>query len=422
MHVLFFNRSFYPDGAATGQLLTDLAEDLVRQHGWRVTVVAGVPLAPSKPALPTEGGVLVGRETYRGIEIRRARGTSFDKRRFAGRAMNYMTYFFAACWAGLRVDRPDVVVALTDPPIIGLAGWLAAKRARAPLVMAFQDLFPEVTVLLEDFHSSTIDGWLQRVNRFLCRRAARIVALGETMKQRLVEDKGARPDRTVIISNWADTTAIAPGDKQTAFARDHGLTEAFVVMHSGNIGLSQNLETVIEAASKLRDLPNLKVVFQGDGVKKADLQRQAAALGLSNVLFLPYAPKDRLGETFAAADVFVVSLQRGMAGYIVPSKLYGILAAGRPYIAAVEESCEVASITRTCDCGLVVEPGSADALATSLRQLHSDAALTTRLGANARAAGLRFDRTTQVRRYAALLSEVVTGVARPASEPAAEQA
>jgi hypothetical protein len=94
-----------------------------------------------------------------------------------------MTYFFAACWAGLRIDRPDVVVALTDPPIIGLAAWLAAKRARAPLVMAFQDLFPEVTVLLEDFHSSAIDGWLQRVNRFLCRRATRIVALGETMKQ-----------------------------------------------------------------------------------------------------------------------------------------------------------------------------------------------------------------------------------------------
>lgn len=422
MHVLFFNRSFYPDGAATGQLLTDLAEDLVRQHGWRVTVVAGVPLAPSKPALPTQGGILVGREAYRGIEIRRARGTSFDKRRFAGRAMNYMTYFFAACWAGLRVDRPDVVVALTDPPIIGLAGWLAAKRAKAPFVMAFQDLFPEVTVLLEDFHSHTVDGWLQRVNRFLCRRATRIVALGETMKRRLVEDKGARSDETIIISNWADTAAIAPGDKRNEFAREHGLADAFVVMHSGNMGLSQNLDTMIEAAAKLRDVTNLKVVFQGDGVKKADLQRQADARGLSNVVFLPYAPKDRLGETFAAADVFVVSLQRGMAGYIVPSKLYGILAAGRPYIAAVEESCEVASITRTCDCGLVTGPGDADALAARIRQLHDDAALTKRLGANARVAGLRFDRTTQVRRYAGLLTEVVAGTSTHAAQPAAEQA
>jgi glycosyltransferase involved in cell wall biosynthesis len=192
-------------------------------------------------------------------------------------------------------------------------------------------------------------------------------------------------------------------------------------MHSGNMGLSQNLDTVIEAASRLRDLPDLKVVFQGDGVKKADLQAQAAALGLSNVVFLPYASKDRLGETFAAADVFIISLQRGMAGYIVPSKLYGILAAGRPYIATVEESCEVASITRGCDCGLVAEPGSADALAARIRELHADAQLTKRLGANARVAGLRFDRVTQVQRYAALLSEVVTGASSRAVEPAAER-
>ena len=417
MHVVFFNRSFYPDGAATGQLLTELAEDLVGQHGWRVTVITGVPLVPSRPTLPSQGGWLVGREDYRGVAIRRARGTRFDKRRFAGRAANYLTYFLTACWAGLRVDRPDVIVAMTDPPIIGLAAWLASKRAGAPLVMAYQDLFPEVTALLEDFHSDAIDSALQRVNRFLCRRAARVVALGETMRRRLIENKGARAAETVVISNWADTTAIVPGDKQNAFAREHGLANAFVVMHSGNLGLSQNLETVVEAAALLRDLPDVRVVFQGDGVKKADLQRQAAALGLSNVMFLPYAPKARLGETFAAADVFVVSLQRGFAGYIVPSKLYGILAAGRPYVAAVEESCEVAAITRLRQCGLVAEPGDAASLARRVRDLYEDRALTTRLGANARAAGLLFDRAVQVGRYASLL-ETVTRTAPAVAQPA----
>lgn len=408
MHVLFFNRSFYPDGAATGQLLTDLAEDLVEQHGWRVTVITGVPLVLARPDRPRLGGWLVGQENYRGVAIRRAWGTRFDKRRFAGRAANYMSYFVTACWAGLRVDRPDVVVAMTDPPIIGLAAWLASKRAGAPLVMAYQDLFPEVTALLEDFHSDAIDNGLQRVNRFLCRRATRIVALGETMRRRLIENKGAREEQTVVISNWADTRAIVPGDKANAFAREHGLADAFVVMHSGNVGLSQSLETIVEAAALLRDLPDLRVVFQGEGVKKADLQRQAAALGLSNVLFLPYAPKARLGEAFAAADVFVVSLERGLAGYIVPSKLYGILAAGRPYVAAVEESCEVAAITRARQCGLVADPGDAASLARRIRELYDDRSLTRRLGANARAAGLLFDRAVQVERYARLLDETVT--------------
>jgi colanic acid biosynthesis glycosyl transferase WcaI len=422
VHVVFFNRSFYPDGAATGQLLTDLAEDLVRQHGWRVTVITGVPLAPSRPRLPSRGGWLVGREDYKGVAIRRARGTRFDKRRFAGRAANYLTYFLTACWAGLRVDRPDVVVAMTDPPIIGLAAWLASKRAGAPLVMAYQDLFPEVTALLEDFHSDAIDHSLQRVNRFLCRRATRIVALGEMMKRRLIENKGAPEAKTVVISNWADTAAIAPGDKQNAFARAEGLADAFVVMHSGNLGLSQSLETIVDAAALLRDLPDLRVVFQGDGVKKADLQRKAADLGLSSVLFLPYAPRERLGESFAAADVFVVSLQRGLAGYIVPSKLYGILAAGRPYVAAVEESCEVAALTRTRDCGLVAEPGDAASLARCIRTLYEDRPLTRRLGANARATGLLFDRAVQVARYARLLETVTRPTASPAAQPAAGNA
>ena len=175
MHIAFFNRSYYPDTTATGQLLTDLCEDLVRDHGCRVSVVAGPPLLPGAGA-PARGRGLVARETRGGVEIHRVTGTRFDKRRFAGRAANYMSYFFAACYAGLRLDRPDVVVALTDPPIIGLAAWMAGKRFRAPLVMAFKDLFPEVTVLLPDFHSEPINRLLQSVNRFLVKRAASNVA------------------------------------------------------------------------------------------------------------------------------------------------------------------------------------------------------------------------------------------------------
>ena len=234
---------------------------------------------------------------------------------------------------------------MTDPPIIGLAAWLAGTRAGAPLVMAFQDLFPEVTVLLPDFHSDAIDSALQRVNRFLVPAIRGQRRLGDTMSARLIDNKGAPAERTIIIPNWADTSVIVPGDKHNAFARAHGFADKFVVMHSGNIGLSQSLETIVEAAARLKDVRDLLFVFQGDGVKKAELEQQVQTLGLNNVRFLPFVPKPALGESFAAADVFIVSLQRGMAGYIVPSKLYGILASGRPYVAAVEESCEVAALT-----------------------------------------------------------------------------
>ena len=413
MHIAFFNRSFYPDTTATGQLLTDLCEDLVRDHGCRVSVVAGMPLLPTGEV---KARGIVSRERYRGIEILRARGTRFAKERFAGRATNYLTYFLSATYAGFKLDRPDVVVALTDPPIIGLAAWLAGKRYRAPLVMAFKDLFPEVTVLLQDFHSDSINAMLQRVNQFLVRRAASNVALGETMRRRLIENKGAPAARTTIIADWADTTAVAPGPKRNAFSETHGLADKFVVMHSGNIGLSQSLETVVEAAALLREIADLQIVFVGEGVKKAELQARAAALSLTNVTFLPFTPKERLGESFASADVFVVSLQSGLAGYIVPSKLYGILAAGRPYVAAVEASCEVASITRTHECGLVAEPGDARQLADRILTFYRDRELLRRCGENARRVSLSFDRRGQVAKYMDLFRQVT---ARPSQAAAA---
>src|SRR5262245_15554489 len=212
MHIVFFNRSFYPDISATGQLLTDLCEGLVRDYGCRVSVITGPPLNPPAGYELPRG--LVSREIYRGIDVHRAIGTRFDKRRFAGRATNYMSYFLSACWAGVRLDRPTMVVALTDPPIIGLAALVAGARFRAPFVMLFQDLFPEVTALLPDFHSDTINVALQRINCFLCRRATRIIALGQTMERRLIENKGADPEKIAIIASWADTKAISPGPKR----------------------------------------------------------------------------------------------------------------------------------------------------------------------------------------------------------------
>jgi colanic acid biosynthesis glycosyl transferase WcaI len=415
VHIAFFNRSYYPDQTATGQLLTDLCEDLVRDHGCRVSVVAGMPLLPAWTVAPLRRRGLVSREEHNGVQIYRASGTRFSKTRFVGRATNYVTYFLSACYAGLRLERPDVVVALTDPPIIGLSAWLAGKRFGAPLVMAFKDLFPEVTVLLPDFHSPRVNAMLQAVNKFLVKRAASNVALGETMRQRLIDNKGAPPERTTIIADWADTSAVAPGPKRNPFSEQHGLAAKFVVMHSGNIGLSQSLETVVDAAALLTDLADLEVVFVGEGVKKTDLQEKARALQLSNVRFLPFTPKERLGESFASADVFIVSLQRGLAGYIVPSKLYGILAAGRPYVAAVEETCEVASITERHQCGLVAAPGDAQSLAARIREFYRDRALTMRFGANARTVGLSFDRRRQVSKY----MELFRTVARPAEAPEA---
>ena len=402
--LLVFNRSYPPDGGATGRLLADLCEDLVARHGWKVTVVAGPPTGA--PASAAGNGRAPNEDRRGGVTVVRAWGTQRPKGRFADRAANYLSYFASASLAGIRLARPDVVMCLTDPPILGLAALAWARRWRVPFVFLCQDVFPEVATLLEDFRSDRVNQVLDRVNRLLLQRADGVVAIGETMAERLVA-KGANPARLTVIHNWADRAILEPGPKKNPFAEAHGLADRFVVLHSGNLGLSQGLEHLVGAAALLRDLPDLMLVFQGDGVKRHALEAQARALGLENVRFLPYASRDELRDAFAAADLQVVSLRRGLAGFIVPSKLYGILAAGRPYVAAVEENGEVDVITRRHDCGVLAEPGNAQHVAQAIRALHGDRGRTARLGANARAASTLFDRRLQVRRYLEVFQSVL---------------
>ncbi len=395
MRIVFFNRSYWPDFGATGQLLTELSQDLAREHGSEVEVVAGGGTNPLG---------LVSRERHEGVDILRTRETRFARRSFLGRFTNYVSYFLSAFWASFRIRRPDVVVGLTDPPIIGLVAWAAARRTGARFVFLCQDIFPEVANLLEDFKSERVNWILERVNRFLVRRADRVIALGETMKKRLVEGKGAPPEKVAVIHNWADGALLSPGPKDNPFSREHGLQDRFVVLHAGNIGLSQNLDCVLEVASELEAVTFL---FIGDGVRRKPLEDEAARRGLGNVRFLPYQRRERMRETYATGDVFLVSLKRGLAGYIVPSKLYGILAAGRPFVAAVEEDSEVAAITGEFECGIVVAPGDVGGMTHEISRLHRDRDLARRLGENARRASAHFERRKQVRAYRDLFQELL---------------
>jgi len=327
MHIVFFNRSYWPDQAATGQLLTELAEDLVCDYGCKVSVVAGFSLHDGQVGQTTvRGWRLVRKESHNGVEIFRAAGTTFQPSRFVARAANYVSYFLSACFAGLRAPRPDVVVSLTDPPIIGLAALVTASRSRAKFVFLCEDIFPEVATLLEDFQSETVNRLLDRINRLLVRKADRVVALGETMRERLITGKGAAPEKMTVIHNWADCLAIVPSSKRNPLSVSSGLAEAFVVMHSGNLGMSQSLDTLLDTAERLRPYGDLTIALVGNGAKCAALTERARAQGLTNIRFFPYRSKEDLKDSFASADVFLVSLKRGLAGYIVPSKLYGILA------------------------------------------------------------------------------------------------
>jgi glycosyltransferase involved in cell wall biosynthesis len=285
------------------------------------------------------------------------------------------------------------VVSLTDPPIVPLIAISAARLRGAAFVFLCQDVFPEVARLLEDFQNAKVEAVLAAISRFTVRQADRIITLGDTMTRRLRDTKGADVTKVRVIHNWSDAEAITPAPKDNAFTREHGLVDRFVVMHSGNVGQS------LDVAALVQDLPDVVIAIVGEGSRKAFLREEAERRGLINVRFFPYQPKARLIDSFAAADVFIVSLKRGLAGYIVPSKLYGVLVAGRPFIAAIEADSEPAQIAREHDCGVVVEPGDRQAIADAIRQLHANPARRAALAAHAREAGLVYDRPRAVEAY-----------------------
>jgi colanic acid biosynthesis glycosyl transferase WcaI len=226
------------------------------------------------------------------------------------------------------------------------------------------------------------------------------------MSSRLVHGKGADPAKITVIHNWADTAAIVPSPKANAFAREHGLESRFVVLHAGNIGLSQNLDMVIEAAGLLKGRPDVLFLFIGDGNRKAALEELARSRRLDQVRFLPFQPRDQLRWTYASSDVCLVSLKPGLAGYIVPSKLYPILAAGRPYIAAVDPVSEVAALTERHRCGVLVPPGDAAQLAAAIARLADQPLERDAMGARARLAAELSARDRQVAAHAQVLEEV----------------
>ena len=407
LRVVFYNRSYYPDFAATGQQLTELCEDLVARFGYSVTVVAGMPLASETQLKPMHWYAPVRREEHKGVRILRAWGTALPNRTFTGRIANYLSYFASSILASFRVGGADIVVSLTDPPIVALPAMATASLRRARFVFLCQDVFPEVARLLEGFQNRRVEAVLQAISKLTVRRADRIITLGDTMTRRLVNGKDADPSKIRVIHNWSDATAIVPGPKDNPFTREHGLSGKFVVMHSGNVGMSQDVDALLDVAERVRDLDDVVIAIVGEGSRKKHLQEEAVRRGLTNVLFLPYQPKSRLTESFAAADMFIVSLKRGLAGYIVPSKLYGVLVAGRPFVAAIESDSEAAQIARDHDCGLVVEPGDRDAIAAAIRQLRGDAARRLEMAENARAAGLIYDRARAMEAYRDVFESVV---------------
>lgn len=400
--VVFLNRFYWPDLAATAQQLTDLAEDLAAA-GLAVTVVA------SRSAYDEPDRTLPRRETRNGVRIIRLPTSRFGRARLLGRALDYFTYWVGAWLWLLRGRRADVVVACSDPPFILAAAVMAARVRGFKVIYNVRDLYPHLAARLGVVRNGG------RLHRLLDRYARRlhgavdgVVALGPRMAAEMVAS-GAPVATTTHIWDGVDTNAIRPVPaERNPLVEELDLDGRFVVLYAGNAGRAHTFDAVLGAACRLRDDPDVVFLFIGGGRERPRLEEEVEREGLGNVRFMDYVSREQLSLSLSLADVSLVTERPDLVGLLVPCKTYGILASGRPLVFIGSERSDVAGVVRATRCGHVVPADQPAQLASVLRRLKENPHEREETGRRSRrAAESTFERSVTSRAWYHYLVERV---------------
>jgi colanic acid biosynthesis glycosyl transferase WcaI len=379
--IIFLNRYFYPDHSATSQILSDLAFHLAAA-GQDIHVVTSQQIYDDPAArLPPS-------EIVRDVQVHRVATTRFGRSNLIGRGLDYLSFYWSMWRCIISFAEPgNVLVAKTDPPLLSVLAISAAKRRSARLVNWLQDLYPEIAIELGvPLLKGPVGGAIGHLRNRSLRLADANVVLGTSMAAR-VRACGVPQDRIHIIPNWADDEEIGPvPPAENPLRREWQLEDRFVVGYSGNLGRAHEFETVLAAAERLRDDSRIVFIFIGGGKQFDELAKRVHARKLDRTFrFFPYQDRTVLKYSLSVPDVHWVSLPPKVEGLIFPSKLYGIIAAGRPVIAVTAMEGELASLVREHDCGFAIAPGDSDSLCRTILLLAEDVKTRNRMGTRARA-------------------------------------
>ncbi len=374
---------FEPDvNAATGQLMTGLMHGLARR-GHQIDVVTSLPWYEGHTVAKEWRGRPWRKGTTNIGDIVRVWPFPADKGNIPARAAGFFGFSGLAAGAAHVLDKPDVVMSLSPPIFLGDAGWLVAKRHRVPFVFNVQDIFPDVAVELGALTNSRLIGLLERHERSVYRRADVVTVLSEDQANN-VRAKIDEPDRqkVEIIRNFADVDTIQMVDRQTAYRARLGLQDKFIVQYSGNVGLSQPFELIRIAADRYVDRPDVHFIVNGEGAGRPGVDEWANER--QNVTVTDYVPPADVPDVLATADLHLIPLKAGLARSSTPSKLYGILAAGRPALASIDEGSEVWDTLAEANAGRSVHPGDTEAFLAELDDMMSSPDILQQMGSNGR--------------------------------------
>jgi colanic acid biosynthesis glycosyl transferase WcaI len=397
MRILVLNLYYPPDTSATAKMAAAFLEPLAAKH--EVTLICG---RPSYDPTERRAWRLWQTERLGGVTVVRVGSTDYPRTQMGRRVMNYLSYvalsvpraFFMQC---------DVVLAMTDPPFEGIVGAFVAMLKGKPFVYNIRDLYPDMAL----GGSIVAPGLLARVwemlHRWALHRATRVIVLGEDMKARIVA-KGVPAERVAIVRDGVEIAAVssAPPELDSEVISTIRSGFRFILLHAGNLGFYGAWQTLLAAARELEG-DAVGLVFVGDGAQRASLE--AAAAHSTNVRFLPFFPPGKIASVLAAGDAHVITIKRGLEGVVVPSKMYEILAAGRPIVALASRQTDAASLGARYGFGVAADPDNPAELVAVVRALLGDPQRLAEMGTAARTAASRYARANETLKFQRILEE-----------------
>ena len=395
MKVLLLNLYYPPDTSATAKIAAAFLEPLTQKHD--VTVLCGRPSYDPTERHPWR---LWQTERLNAVRVIRVGSTDYPRTQMARRVFNYLSYVTLSLPRALFTPC-DVVLAMTDPPFEGIVGAFVATLKRKPFAYNIKDMYPDMAVGGSIVKPGLMARVWEKLHRWALRRAARIIVLGEDMKARIAS-KGVSPDRIDIVRDGVEdsTSSTAPAAFDPEIIKAIRGDFRFVLLHAGNLGFYGAWETLLIAARELQN-DGVGLVFVGDGAQRSRLQELAA--GNPAVRFLPFFPSSKISSVLAAADAHVITIKRGLEGVVVPSKMYGILAAGRPIVAVAPAQADAAALGARENFGCAADPDRPEELVTTVRALLANPSRVAAMGAAARSAAPRYARSAEIQKFAAIL-------------------
>jgi colanic acid biosynthesis glycosyl transferase WcaI len=396
VRILLLNEYFPPDTSATAKMAAAVVKALAEHH--EVVVLCG---RPSYDPTERHPYYFLRREKRGNVVIERVGSTTFSRHRMARRVINYLSYVALAVPRAVMI-RADVVLAMTDPPFQGIVGAFVAWLKRRPFVYNVRDLYPEMAISGKIVRPARWVRVWERLHRWALKQAARVIVLGDDTRERIIA-KGNNPADVIVVRDGARLPE-ARINGSNPITREVRSGYPFVVLHAGNLGFYGAWETVVKAAQTLNG-DGVGFVFVGDGAEKS--QVEASANGCKAIQFLPFRPANHISYVLAAGDIHLLTIRRGLEGVVVPSKLYPILAAGRPVLVLAHEDCDAARIVRRTGCGVVANPDDPAALVTLLHELSQDSGRVAQMSARAAATAREFAMEKELQHFV----EVMEGAA-----------